>query len=118
MIFRCRGTILYDLAFNINLIISFKLCYEKKLLIISVIFLVISATIFLSGEFKLYVLSSQKWYYFPTHRAFELLFGCCLAIFLNNNLKTSINNKLALNILSIIAIIMMIIPIFFNVSFP
>ena len=103
------------------LILLFRLNFatKKKLLIISVIFLVISATIFLSGEFKLYVLSSQRWYYFPTHRAFELLFGCCLAIFLNNNLKTSINNKLALNILSIIATIMMIIPIFFiNVSFP
>ena len=103
----------------LTLLFHLNFATKKKLFIISAIFLVISATIFLSGEFKLYVLSSQRWYYFPIHRAFELLFGCCLAIFLNNNLKTSINNKLALNILSIIATIMMIIPIFFiNVSFP
>ena len=87
MVFRCRG-IIY-IIWHLILILLFRLNFatKKKLIIILSNFLVISATILLSGEFKLYVLSSQIWYYFPTHRAFELLFGRCLAIFLNNNLK-------------------------------
>ena len=103
------------------LILLFKLRFSTKvkLLATSIILLVISCLIFLSGEFNLYILSSDRWYYFPTHRAFELLFGCCLAIYLNNNSVTISNSKLILNILSVISALMMIAPIFFiNVSFP
>ncbi|QUE30905.1 acyltransferase family protein [Francisella philomiragia] len=102
------------------LILLFKLRFSTKvkLLATSIILLIISCLIFLSGEFNLYILSSDRWYYFPTHRAFELLFGCCLAIYLNNS-ATLNNNKLTLNILSVIGALMMIVPIFFiNVSFP
>lgn len=103
------------------LIALFKLNFssKKKLFIVSSLLLIISSLLFLSGEFNIYILSSQRWYYFPAQRAFELLFGCCLAISLNQTSSISINNRFILNILSIIAVFLMVIPTFFiEVSFP
>ncbi|MED7788475.1 acyltransferase family protein [Francisella sp. 19X1-34] len=110
----------FYLLWPIVLIFLFKigLSTKKKLFATSIILLILSCLVFLSGKIDIYMLSSQRWYYFPTHRAFELLFGCALAILLYKNTKV-INNKLILNILSIAALILMIVPIFIiNVGFP
>ncbi|WP_150466987.1 acyltransferase family protein [Francisella sp. SYW-9] len=111
----------FYLLWPIILISLFKIgiSTKKKLFTISIVLLIVSCLLFLSGEVDIYMLSSQRWYYFPTHRAFELLFGCSLAISLyKKNIKV-INNRLLLNTISIVAILLMIIPIFtINVGFP
>ncbi|MEY8715766.1 acyltransferase family protein [Francisella philomiragia] len=61
--------------------------------------------------------TQQQFYYFPLTRAFELLFGCILAIHLYG--CKPISNKLILNMLSILAFIFMLYPILLkDVTYP
>ncbi|MBK2094671.1 acyltransferase [Francisella philomiragia] len=112
----------FYLIYPLFLLALFKLNFtQKKLLIFSIICLIISCIFFLSGELNVDIIDSPRWYYSPTHRAFELLFGCCLAIFLSTQgeSKIKLNNKIVLEVLSIISVLLMVIPIFFiDVRFP
>ncbi|MBK2025871.1 acyltransferase family protein [Francisella philomiragia] len=112
----------FYLIYPLFLLALFKLNFtRKKLLIFSIICLIISCIFFLSGELNVHIIDSPRWYYSPTHRAFELLFGCCLAIFLSTQgeSKIKLNNKIVLEVLSIISVLLMVIPIFFiDVRFP
>ncbi|WP_234393239.1 acyltransferase family protein, partial [Francisella noatunensis] len=111
----------FYLIYPLFLLALFKLNFtQKKLLFFSIICLIISCILFLSGELNIHIIDSPRWYYSPTHRAFELLFGCCLAIFLSvqNTNKIILDNKIVLEVLSIISVLM-IVPIFFiDVRFP
>lgn len=61
--------------------------------------------------------SKQNYYYFPLNRAFELLFGCILSVYLTKNEPA--NNKIFLNALSMMSIVLMIYPILFkDVPYP
>lgn len=51
---------------------------------------------------------ADKFFYYPLTRAFELLFGCMLAIYLSNNKPT--DNKRFLNISAVVAVIFMLYP--------
>ena len=111
---------LFYIFWPIILIVLFKsnLSSKRSLMLTSLFLLAISMLIFLSVKIDFYPINSQRWYYFPLHRAFELLFGCCLAISLTNR-KSNSTNKIFLNALSIIALILMVIPIFIiSVPFP
>ena len=104
----------------IILIALFKsnLSSKRSLMLTSFFLLAISMLFFLSGKIDIYPINSQRWYYFPLHRAFELLFGCCLAITLNKRKSSSIN-KMFLNLLSVVAFTLMVVPIFLIVvPFP
>ncbi|QLE78685.1 acyltransferase [Francisella sp. Scap27] len=95
-----------------------KISGRKSLLTISTILFIISILFFLSVNSNIYILNSQRWYYFPLHRAFELLFGCILSIILVKY-KSYSSNKILLNTLSVIAAICLITPVYFvEVPFP
>ncbi|QLE79099.1 acyltransferase [Francisella sp. Scap27] len=87
----------------------------RKLAISSIILLLLSLLCFkyLSYFEVTNFFSDEKFYYNPITRAFELLFGCLLAIHLSSN-KTS-NNKILLNLLSVISILLILYPIFFKI---
>lgn len=95
-----------------------KISGRKALLIISTLLFIASLLFFLSVDSNIYILNSQRWYYFPLHRAFELVFGCILSIALIKYKITS-SNKILLNIISIIAVALLVVPVYFiNVPFP
>ena len=103
----------FYIAWPIILIILFKLklSSKKNLLIIASTLAVASIAFFFWKHFP-------KFYYIPISRGFELLFGCILAISMNNG-KIILQNKLLLNILSLISMLMMVIPCYFiAVSYP
>ena len=56
---------------------------------------------------------SVKYYYSPFTRAFELLFGCFLAVSIQKKYIKNIG-RLSINMLSLISIILIIFPIFFQ----
>jgi peptidoglycan/LPS O-acetylase OafA/YrhL len=67
--------------------------------------------------FCFYWKSAPKYYYFPVTRAFELLFGCLLAIYLSKHKMT--HNKVVTNTLSIIALAFMFVPmLMIHVGYP
>ena len=94
----------FYIAWPIILIVLFKLklSSKKNLLIIASTLAVASIAFFFWKHFP-------KFYYIPISRGFELLFGCILAISMNNG-KIILQNKLLLNILSLISMLMMVIP--------
>ncbi|MEY8765788.1 MULTISPECIES: acyltransferase family protein [Francisella] len=110
-------------AFNVYIGIGWKdkqaLSNFDKYLIISLILIVLSLFCFrYFSYFEIYdYFNHERFYYFPLTRAFELLFGCALAIYLTRYKPT--NNKLILELLSIISILLMLYPILFkDVSYP
>ncbi|MEY8767247.1 acyltransferase family protein [Francisella philomiragia] len=110
-------------AFNVYIGIGWKdkqaLSNFDKYLIISLILVVLSLFCFrYFSYFEIYdYFNHERFYYFPLTRAFELLFGCVLAIYLTKYKPT--NNKLILELLSIISILLMLYPILFkDVSYP
>ncbi|WP_307866297.1 acyltransferase family protein [Francisella philomiragia] len=110
------------LIFAFNLGISWKKTYfsfHKKILISAIVLFVLSLLLFkFFATLKITTYFSQeKFYYYPLNRAFELLFGCILAIYLSNN-KT-LENKRILDIISVIALVFMLYPMFFkDVPYP
>ncbi|WP_234360200.1 acyltransferase family protein [Francisella philomiragia] len=110
-------------AFNVYIGIGWKdkqaLSNFDKYLIISLILIVLSLFCFrYFSYFEIYdYFNHERFYYFPLTRAFELLFGCVLAIYLTKYKPT--NNKLILELLSIISILLMLYPVLFkDVSYP
>ncbi|MBK2296102.1 acyltransferase family protein [Francisella philomiragia] len=110
-------------AFNVYIGIGWKdkqaLSNFDKYLIISLILIVLSLFCFrYFSYFEIYdYFNHERFYYFPLTRAFELLFGCALAIYLTKYKPT--NNKLILELLSIISILLMLYPVLFkDVSYP
>ncbi|WP_318010106.1 acyltransferase family protein [Francisella sp. XLW-1] len=110
-------------AFNAYIGIGWKdkqaLSNFDKYLIISLILIVLSLFCFrYFSYFEIYdYFNHERFYYFPLTRAFELLFGCALAIYVTKYKPTS--NKLILELLSIISILLMLYPILFkDVSYP
>ncbi|MBK2054633.1 acyltransferase, partial [Francisella noatunensis] len=102
----------FYIIWPVILIILFRLnaSSKKYLLTITLLFITISIAIFFYKHFP-------KFYYIPLNRGFELLFGCFLAISLNNR-ELKLPNKILLNIYSILSLVLMIVPIFFiSVSF-
>lgn len=89
------------------LLFKLKLSSKKNLVIITVILTLASISFFFWKHFP-------KFYYMPMARGFELLFGCILAILLNNRKAVS-HNKFTLNALSIASFIMMVVPCYFVV---
>jgi peptidoglycan/LPS O-acetylase OafA/YrhL len=89
------------------LLFKLKLSSKKNLATITAILIIASISFFFWKHFP-------KFYYIPMARGFELLFGCVLAILLNNR-KAIFHNKLALNTLSIISFFMMATPCYFVV---
>ncbi|QLE79164.1 acyltransferase [Francisella sp. Scap27] len=89
------------------LLFKLKLSSKKSLVIITVILTIASISFFFWKHFP-------KFYYIPMARGFELLFGCVLAILLNNR-KAILHNKFVLNTLSLISFFMMAIPCYFVV---
>lgn len=66
---------------------------------------------------SLIFLNGSEYYYFPVTRAFELLFGCFLAIYSVN--KEITLSKLTANILGLISVVLMLVPILFvKVFYP
>ncbi|AJI53460.1 acyltransferase family protein [Francisella philomiragia] len=110
-------------AFNVYIGIGWKdkqaLSNFDKYLIISLILIVLSLFCFrYFSYFEIYdYFNYERFYYFPLTRAFELLFGCVLAIYLTKYKPT--NNKLILELLSIISVLLMLYPVLFkDVSYP
>ncbi|AJI53697.1 acyltransferase family protein [Francisella philomiragia] len=110
-------------AFNVYIGIGWKdkqaLSNFDKYLIISLILIVLSLFCFrYFSYFEIYdYFNHERFYYFPLTRAFELLFGCVLAIYLTKYKPT--NNKLILELLSIISVLLMLYPVLFkDVSYP
>ncbi|MGQ4005358.1 acyltransferase family protein [Francisellaceae bacterium CB300] len=110
----------------IILIIAYRLNFtsRRKLIALS------SFIMFISIIFFFYK-NSAEYYYFPTTRAFELLFGCILAITISNkqqatsnkqqttNNKQQTTNNIFYNILSLLSIVLMLAPILcINVIYP
>ncbi|MED7787525.1 acyltransferase family protein [Francisella sp. 19X1-34] len=96
-----------------------KFSLFSKLVAISVIIFVYS--IFCFKYFSYFEItnhySEQNYYYYPLTRAFELLFGCILAIYFTKS--KPLNSKILLNILSALAIVFMLYPILFRaVPYP
>ncbi|WP_150463709.1 acyltransferase family protein [Francisella sp. XLW-1] len=66
---------------------------------------------------SLIFLNGSAYYYFPVTRAFELLFGCFLAIYSVN--KEITLSKLTANALGLISVVLMLVPILFvKVFYP
>lgn len=105
-------------AFNIYIGIGWKdkqaLNSYDKFIIVSVVLFILSLFCFrYFSYFHIYdYFNHQKFYYFPLTRAFELLFGCILAIHLTKN--KPINNRFILEILSISSIVLMLYPVLFK----
>ncbi|MFC4892125.1 acyltransferase family protein [Pseudofrancisella aestuarii] len=95
----------------IILIVAFKFNIKsnKQIFIISSILLISSLIAFLS-------IKNQIFYYFPFTRAFELLFGCSLAILMNSSNIRSEPEKKSL-FLNILALTLLIIPLFADVHY-
>ncbi|MBK2267811.1 acyltransferase [Francisella philomiragia] len=103
----------FYIAWPVILIILFKLntSSKKYLLTITLLLIIVSVAIFFYKHFP-------KFYYMPINRGFELLFGCFLAISLNNRQQKS-PNKTLLDIYSFVSLILMAIPIFLiSVNYP
>ncbi|MEY8872125.1 acyltransferase family protein [Francisella philomiragia] len=103
----------FYIAWPVILIILFKLntSSKKYLLTITSLLIIVSVAIFFYKHFP-------KFYYLPINRGFELLFGCFLAISLNNRQQKS-PNKTLLDIYSFVSLILMAIPIFLiSVNYP
>ncbi|KEI35417.1 hypothetical protein FRA_34c06320 [Francisella sp. W12-1067] len=83
---------------------------RKFLFLITIILLILSMTYF-------FLKSMPQYYYSPFSRAFELLIGCCLAVFINNRNQTS--EQYLLNITSIASLLLMIFSLFIaDVTYP
>lgn len=80
----------------------FNFTPRKKLIALS------SFIMFISIIFFFYK-NSAEYYYFPITRAFELLFGCILAITISNEQRAT--SKIFYNILSLLSIVLMLVPI-------
>ena len=110
-------------AFNLYIGIGWKdkqsLSNYNKLIIVSIVLFCLS--LFCFRYFSYFQISNyfeqEKFYYFPLTRAFELLFGCMLAIYLTKH--KPIRNGIILEILSFVSIILMLYPVLFKeVPYP
>ncbi|MBK2255612.1 acyltransferase [Francisella philomiragia] len=109
------------LVFIFNLGISWKrnqeISFYKKIMVLSIIFFLLSIFCFryLSYFQITNFFNAQEYYYFPLTRAFELLFGCILGIYLTRK-ESKIDNVVLLNILALLSLVLMLYPILFKSS--
>lgn len=102
------------LIFVFNLGISWKqkenFGVKSKVLVVTLLLLSLSLYFF-------FYRSAQSYYYFPTTRAFELLVGCLVSVYSLN--RKPIQTSFFANMLSVIALILMLVPILFiDVQYP
>ncbi|QLE78807.1 acyltransferase [Francisella sp. Scap27] len=94
--------------FAFNITIGWKnqsfITKYRRLLISSSILFIISIVYFFYKD-------NPAYYYFPITRAFELLFGCILAIVVTK--KSFFLNRVIANILGVVSLVLMLYPILF-----
>ncbi|WP_159240202.1 acyltransferase family protein [Pseudofrancisella aestuarii] len=91
------------------IVFKFKLNSSKKLFFICLSLLIISLI--------LYFFSDAQYYYFPLTRAFELLFGCLIAIIINLGKPKFPKNEKTNSFFSFICFLFIIISLFADVKY-